>query len=148
MADIVPGTIACIRLCARRPDDHRHELVPIFGPMMRMREEPTFAEVVAGLCDFYGLAYCHVPDARRALVSPGWPDFEIWGRDGGQRKYVELKAYRGALTADQRRLGGRLLGWGEDWSVWRTLALYDGTIEGTLMAMSGPAGVLGSASSP
>jgi hypothetical protein len=146
MPDIVAGTIACIGLCQQRTV-HRHQLVPIYGPMMRMREEPTFAEVIAGLCDFYGLQYCHVPDSRKALVTRGWPDFEIWGADSAGtpwRKYVELKAYRGALSIAQRQIGGQLLERGEDWAMWRTLDLYQGTVEKTLMAMSGREAVLGS----
>lgn len=128
------GTIACIRLCQRRKP-HRHDLVPIYGPMMRMREEPTFAEVVAGLCDLYGLRYCHVPDARKALVSPGWPDFEIWGRK--QRMYVELKGYRGIVTVEQRRLGNQLLDLGETWAVWHTRDLYAGDVETALLQLAG-----------
>jgi hypothetical protein len=140
--EVKPGTIACIRLCSRDPADHRHDLMPVYGPMMRLQEKP-FTAVIAGLCRFYGLAYCHVPDARRALVSPGWPDFEIWGlaSEKALRKYVELKTYRGTVTAAQRRLGGRLLDWGEDFTVWRPLDLYNGTIEGTLAQMSGRPGV-------
>lgn len=144
MPDIVAGTIACIGLCQQRLP-HRHDLVPIYGQMMRMREEPTFAEVIAGLCDHFGLQYCHVPDSRRALVTPGWPDFEIWGgTDTAWRKYVELKAYRGTLSIAQRRVAGKLLARGDDWAVWRTLDLYQGTIEKALLAMSGREAVLGS----
>lgn len=132
MKGIEPGTIACIGLC-KQPSEHRHELVPIFGPATRMREVPAFTGIIAALCTLYQLDFVHDADPRRRGSSRGWPDFEIVGNE---RIYRELKAYHGTLSVAQRRTGSRLAKLGGDWAVWRPAELYNGHIETKLREIS------------
>lgn len=64
----------------------------------------------------------------------GWPDWVILGPRGGI--FRELKAERGTLTVDQRKVGSKLICAGFDWAVWRPSDLLDGTIKRQLFRVS------------
>jgi len=84
------------------------------------------------LLDEYGLFGYHT---RNSIGSAkGWPDWAILGPRGAV--FRELKTETGKLTVDQRRVGGKLICAGLDWSTWRPRDLLDGTIARQLAAIA------------
>ena len=79
-----------------------------------------------------GLWGYHAPDSRRA--EPGWPDWVIVGPRGFM--FRELKAERGRVTPDQRRVGNILLKAGADWAVWKPSDLLGGVIAEQLSGLT------------
>jgi hypothetical protein len=66
-------------------------------------------------------------------VAPGWPDLVIIG---SHVLYRELKTETGVLSAEQKRVGGRLADAGADWAVWRPRDLRSGVIERQLRKLT------------
>lgn len=89
---------------------------------------------VRDLIGEYGLWGYHT---RNSIGSArGWPDWVILGPGGAL--FRELKAERGTLSVDQRKVGSRLARVGFDWATWRPRDLLDGTIRRQLAAIAVP----------
>jgi hypothetical protein len=76
-------------------------------------------------CREYGLTVKYDADPKRSTVK-GWPDLMIVGRHG--ILYRELKNMTYGLTAEQRRIGSILALAGANWSTWRPIDWWNGTI--------------------
>lgn len=86
--------------------------------------EHEFQAAVVQLAETCGWRTMHVRPSRvrggrwaTATSIPGWPDLTILGH--GRVLFVELKADRGRLSADQRQVLDELRAAGQDARVWR-----------------------------
>jgi hypothetical protein len=85
------------------------------------------------LLDDLGLFGYHT---RNSIGSAkGWPDWTILGPDGSA--FRELKAMRGVLSVEQRRVGSKLTRAGLDWGVWTPAELLNGVIARQLARIAG-----------
>jgi hypothetical protein len=84
------------------------------------------------LCKQRGILCWHAPDSRRQIR--GFPDLLLIGARGVL--WRELKSWRGALTAEQRGFGSRLISAKQDWATWRPHDLVNGTIRRQLDAIA------------
>lgn len=94
--------------------------------------EAGLETAVRDLLRLHGLYGYHTADSRRS--PKGWPD---WVVVGSGIIYRELKAERGQVTAEQRRVGRLITEAGGDWAVWRPSDLESGLIVAELRAISG-----------
>jgi hypothetical protein len=88
------------------------------------------------LLDDLNLFGYHPYDSRRS--ARGWVDWAILGPSGAL--FRELKAQRGVLTVDQRRVGAKLTRAGLDYAVWTPVDLLNGTIAAQLGRIACPRG--------
>jgi hypothetical protein len=103
--------------------EHRHRTIHAWT-------EKQFQKQVIALARTLGWWTMHHYDSRRS--TPGWPDLVLI-RDH-QALFVELKAEKGRLSADQENVINMLLGAGLNAQVWRPRHWADGTIHTTLGA--------------
>jgi hypothetical protein len=97
--------------------------------------EAELQEAVRRMCAQLGLYYYHPHDSRRSAA--GWPDSVIISQRTRRMIFREIKTERGILTSEQKRVGYLLTAAGEDWAVWRTHDLKDGSIAAELIELAG-----------
>lgn len=95
--------------------------------------EADLERAVRRMIEDLGLWGYHVPDSRRTAA--GWPDWVVLGPSGAI--FRELKAERGRLTIEQRRVGSKLTQAGLDWSTWRPADLVSGVVAKQLAEIAG-----------
>lgn len=93
--------------------------------------EAQLQDHVRRLCADLGLYHYHPHYSRHS--EPGWPDSTIIG---SRVIFRELKSERGSLTPEQRGVGERLTGAGQDWALWRPRDLYSGALARELAAIA------------
>jgi hypothetical protein len=99
-----------------------------------MTEKELEAEVLA-LADKMRLAVLVIPDSRRLVYGPGYPDLTVFGRSGVL--YRELKTEGGKLSRPQVAWKYKIQGTGGNWGIWRPGHLAAGRIEYELWQVAG-----------
>lgn len=79
--------------------------------------EKDFMRQVIDLAKIFGW-WCYHPTLSK-WSEKGWPDLVMLRERDGRSLFVELKANRGVVSADQHLVHARLLACGMDMRVWR-----------------------------